>query len=137
MPAATSPSTSSTSGPACDIARIFPDQAAWDEADCLSLSTNHLVEFSDGSIEVLPTPKEYAAAGIPEYWVIVPNLGGKQYITHAEVVTGRDQCGVVSPRRIRREPPPMRPKIANETTPAPPSRPPRAKKLSFIARAVG
>jgi len=33
-----------------------PLQGYWDEDDYLSLDTNHLVEFSDGMIEVLPMP---------------------------------------------------------------------------------
>ena len=45
------------SGPAWEIARLFPDQGAWDEEDYLALETNHLVEFTDGCIEVLPMPK--------------------------------------------------------------------------------
>lgn len=44
------------SGPAWEIARLFPDQGQWDEGDYLALHTNHLVEFCDGSIEVLPMP---------------------------------------------------------------------------------
>jgi Uma2 family endonuclease len=43
-------------GPAWDIARLFPDQGAWSEEDYLALQTNQLVEFVDGSIEVLPMP---------------------------------------------------------------------------------
>ena len=42
--------------PAWDVARLFPDQGAWDEEDYLSLSTNRLVELSDGHVEVLPMP---------------------------------------------------------------------------------
>lgn len=44
------------SGPAWDIARLYPDQGMWDEEDYLSLHTNHLVEFSDGRVEVLQMP---------------------------------------------------------------------------------
>src|SRR6266550_1597590 len=44
------------SGPAWDIARLFPDQGAWSEDDYLELNGNHLVEFSNGRIEVLPMP---------------------------------------------------------------------------------
>lgn len=44
------------SEPAWDVARLFPDQGAWDEEDYLALSTNHLVELTDGTIEVLPMP---------------------------------------------------------------------------------
>src|SRR3954465_7048406 len=45
--------------PAWEIARLFPAQGNWSEQDYLSLThdTNWLVEFSDGSIEVLPMPK--------------------------------------------------------------------------------
>jgi Uma2 family endonuclease len=42
--------------PAWDIARLFPDQGYWSEDDYLELDTNHLVEFTDGYIEVLPMP---------------------------------------------------------------------------------
>ena len=44
------------SGPAWEIARLFPDQGRWDESDYLELKTNQLVEFSDGCVEVLPMP---------------------------------------------------------------------------------
>jgi Uma2 family endonuclease len=44
------------SEPAWDIARLFPDQGSWDEWDYLALNTNHLVEFADGYVEVLPMP---------------------------------------------------------------------------------
>lgn len=40
--------------PAWDVARLFPDQGHWTEADYFDLDTNRLVEFSDGFIEVLP-----------------------------------------------------------------------------------
>jgi Uma2 family endonuclease len=43
-------------GPAWDIARLYPDQGAWSEDDYLLLDTNHLVEFTDGYVEVLPMP---------------------------------------------------------------------------------
>ena len=43
-------------GPAWEIARLFPDQGAWSEDDYLALHTNHLVEFTDGHVEVLPMP---------------------------------------------------------------------------------
>ena len=44
--------------PAWEIAHLFPLQGAWSEADYLALETNHLVELSDGYIEVLPMPSE-------------------------------------------------------------------------------
>jgi Uma2 family endonuclease len=42
--------------PAWDIALLFPAQGEWSEEEYLALDTNHLVEFSDGFIEVLPMP---------------------------------------------------------------------------------
>jgi len=42
--------------PAWDIALLFPTQGEWSEEEYLALDTNHLVEFSDGFIEVLPMP---------------------------------------------------------------------------------
>jgi Uma2 family endonuclease len=44
--------------PAWDIARLFPSQGAWSEAEYLGLETNHLVEFSHGYVEVLPMPTD-------------------------------------------------------------------------------
>jgi Uma2 family endonuclease len=60
MVAATHPARPAPPGaePAWDIARLFPFQGAWDEADYLALDTNHLVEFTDGYIEVLSMPKQ-------------------------------------------------------------------------------
>jgi Uma2 family endonuclease len=45
--------------PAWDIARLYPDQGAWSDGDYLDFTrdTRHLVEFTDGCIEVLPMPK--------------------------------------------------------------------------------
>jgi Uma2 family endonuclease len=42
--------------PASDVARLFPPQGTWSEEEYLALNTNRLVEFVDGSIEVLPMP---------------------------------------------------------------------------------
>jgi Uma2 family endonuclease len=42
--------------PAWDVARLFPAQGDWSEADYLSLHTNQLVELIDGTLEVLPMP---------------------------------------------------------------------------------
>lgn len=46
--------------PAWDVARLFPPQGLWTEADYLDLSerTNRLVEFTDGCIEVLEMPTQ-------------------------------------------------------------------------------
>ncbi len=43
--------------PAWEIAQLFPYQGFWSEDDYLELDTNHLVEFTDGYVEVLPMPK--------------------------------------------------------------------------------
>jgi Uma2 family endonuclease len=42
--------------PAWDVARLFPAQGSWSEEEYLALGGNRLVEFSDGHVEVLPTP---------------------------------------------------------------------------------
>ncbi len=42
--------------PAWAVATLFPSQGHWSERDYLELPTNRLVEFSDGTIEVLPVP---------------------------------------------------------------------------------
>lgn len=45
-------------GPVWDVAKLFPDQGHWDEGDYLELnrSTNHLIEFDNGTVEVLKMP---------------------------------------------------------------------------------
>ena len=47
-----------SSGPAWEIARLFPEQGHLSESDYLLVTerTRQLVEFTDGCIEVLPTP---------------------------------------------------------------------------------
>jgi Uma2 family endonuclease len=47
-----------TPGPVWDVAKLFPDQGQWDEGDYLELnrSTNHLIEFDNGTVEVLEMP---------------------------------------------------------------------------------
>ncbi len=42
--------------PAWEIAHLFPAQGRWSEEDYLALSTNHLIEFAHGYIEVLSMP---------------------------------------------------------------------------------
>ncbi len=42
--------------PTWDIARLFPTQGNWSEAEYLALDTNRLVEFSHGVVEFLATP---------------------------------------------------------------------------------
>lgn len=42
--------------PTWDIASLFPGQGQWDEEEYLALDTNHLIEFSNKNLEILPTP---------------------------------------------------------------------------------
>ena len=44
--------------PAWEIAYLFPAQGTWSEDEYLALSGNRLVEFSDGTVEVLPMPTQ-------------------------------------------------------------------------------
>jgi Uma2 family endonuclease len=42
--------------PAWQVATLFPEQGDWSDEDYLALPGNHLVELSDGVLEVLPMP---------------------------------------------------------------------------------
>jgi Uma2 family endonuclease len=42
--------------PTWEIARFYPAQGEWTEAEYLALDTNQLVEFNDGVLEFLPIP---------------------------------------------------------------------------------
>ena len=42
--------------PGSDAVSLTHDQGEWTEAEYLNLDSNHLVEFSDGKVEVLPMP---------------------------------------------------------------------------------
>jgi Uma2 family endonuclease len=46
----------STQTPTWEVAFLFPTQGNWSEEDYLALNGNQLVEFSNGFLEVLPTP---------------------------------------------------------------------------------
>jgi Uma2 family endonuclease len=50
--------TSVLGGPTWEIAYLFPNQGTWTVDEYLALDTNHLIEFSDGVLEVLPMPTE-------------------------------------------------------------------------------
>ena len=45
--------------PAWGIALLFPDQGTWSEREYLDLPGNHLIEFNEGHLEVLPMPPPY------------------------------------------------------------------------------
>ena len=51
--------TSRPGGPTWEIAYLFPNQGLWTAGEYLALNTHHLVEFSDGVLEVLPMPPEH------------------------------------------------------------------------------
>ena len=44
--------------PTWGIAKLFPNQGHWAEGEYLDLNTNHLIEFSQGIVEVLPMPSQ-------------------------------------------------------------------------------
>ena len=44
--------------PTWAIAELFPSQGNWSEEEYLALTSNHLTEFSQGTLEVLPMPSE-------------------------------------------------------------------------------
>ena len=44
--------------PTWDVARLFPEQGSWSEEEYCALTTNRLVELSDGCLDVLPMPTE-------------------------------------------------------------------------------
>lgn len=80
--------------PAWDVARLFPNQGAWDEEDYLLLPGNHLVEFADGRVEVLPMPTTL-------HQLIVMNLYRALF-----AFTDSDKRGtvLVAPLRVRLRP---------------------------------
>lgn len=45
--------------PAWGVALLFPDQGTWSEDEYLDLPGNHLIEFNEGHLEVLPMPTPY------------------------------------------------------------------------------
>ena len=44
--------------PTWDAANLFPHQGAWSEEEYLDLDSNRLVEFSHGSLEIVPMPTQ-------------------------------------------------------------------------------
>lgn len=45
--------------PVWELAHFFPYQGEWTEEQYLALTTNHLIEFNDGYLEVLTMPAPY------------------------------------------------------------------------------
>jgi len=42
--------------PVWEIAHLFPAQGEWTVEDYLTLDSNHLIEYANGCVEVLPMP---------------------------------------------------------------------------------
>lgn len=67
--------------PAWEIARIFPAQGRWSEADYLALQTPYLVEYSMGKVEVLAFATDRHQAIVGFIYVRLPafaaQIGGK------------------------------------------------------------
>ncbi|OGO40204.1 MAG: hypothetical protein A2Z04_00640 [Chloroflexi bacterium RBG_16_57_9] len=57
--------------PAGEIALLFPAQGYRSEEEYLALNTNHLVEYSDGRIEVLPMPTDKHQAIVAYLFMIL------------------------------------------------------------------
>ncbi len=45
--------------PTYEIVKLFPAQGEWTEVEYLALETNHLVELSEGELEVLDMPSDF------------------------------------------------------------------------------
>jgi Uma2 family endonuclease len=58
--------------PTWEVARFFPRQGEWTEADYLALETNHLVELNHGVLEFLPMPT-FVHSLITRYLFLVLN----------------------------------------------------------------
>jgi Uma2 family endonuclease len=52
----TTRTTAHRAEPTWEVAYLFPTQGNWSEEDYLALDRNHLIELSDGCLEVLPMP---------------------------------------------------------------------------------
>lgn len=85
--------------PIADIAALLPDQGAWSEHDYLWLTshTNHLVEYTNGTVEVLPMPTRQHQA-ISRYlflafFAVIAPLGGEVFYAPLRLQVG--------PRRFR------------------------------------
>jgi Uma2 family endonuclease len=87
----TKPKPPDEPGPSWEIATIFPNRGQWGEGDYLRLPTNHLVEFSDGFVEVLPMPTM-------AHQLIVHFLGS---LFLAFLSAGRKGTVLLAPFRVR------------------------------------
>ncbi len=78
------------SGPAWEIAELYPDQGDWTVADYLDLPGNRLVEFSDGFLEFLPMPTT------THQWIVTVLLGALRQFT-----VGWSGLGLALPAPLR------------------------------------
>ena len=86
--------TQYTEQPVWELAHLFPYQGAWSEEEYLALDTNHLVEYSQGYLEVLPMPtiphQDYAIFLFEVLKAFVMRHAlGKVYIAPLRVRIGR------------------------------------------------
>lgn len=56
MEATRTKTTNGVGEPVWELAYLFPYQGDWSEEEYLALKTNHLIEFTDGRLEILPMP---------------------------------------------------------------------------------
>jgi len=67
--------------PTWEIAHLFPTQGNWSEEEYLNIDGNHLVEFSDGYLEILPMPTTshqmlaYYLSGLVSAFTAIRDLG--------------------------------------------------------------
>src|SRR5436305_15250748 len=54
----TTPSIPQMPEPEWEVARLFPARGSWSEEEYLDLDTNHLVEFSNGRLDVHEMPTQ-------------------------------------------------------------------------------
>lgn len=78
--------------PAWEIARIFPVQGSWSEADYLALKTPYLVEYSRGEIEILAFATDRHQATVGSIYVrlaaFAAQIGGKVLFSPLRVRLG-------------------------------------------------
>jgi Uma2 family endonuclease len=67
----TSTDIASLGEPTWEIALLFPPQGEWTEEEYLGLHTKQLVEFSNGTVEVLPMPTDPHQSIVAALYLIV------------------------------------------------------------------
>jgi hypothetical protein len=81
--------------PAWEVALLFPAQGAWNEEEYLALDTNRLVEFSHGTIEVLPMPSDRHQSLVGRlhllFFTYAQRTGGKVLFAHSAFGSGKEK----------------------------------------------